>query len=456
MTSPAIIADLTAIVGADHVLTDQDVTAAYVTDWTGRFSAASGTVVRPSCTAEVAAVVGLCASTGTAVVPQGGNTGLVGGGVPHRGEVVLSLRRLAAPPEVDVDSSQVLAQAGVTIAALRTAANAHGMTYGVDLASRDSATVGGTIGTNAGGLRVLRHGDTRRQVIGVEAVLGDGTIISHLDGLTRDNTGYHLPSLLTGSEGTLAIVTAARLRLVPAFRQTAVALLAMTDVEAAVKAAGTFRRELAGVSAVELVLPAGMELVTAALGLRPAFSGSGDEHGAYLLVECDGSEPLAELMRVVETVAGVQDAAAADDAAGRAALWAYRERQAEAIATVGSPIKLDVTLPMHSMPQFLRESPAAVSAISPDARVWTFGHIADGNAHVNVTGGLGHAHAVEDAVLQLVARLGGSIASEHGVGVAKKDWLRLNRSPAELALFRAIKAAFDPAGILNPNAVLPH
>lgn len=446
-----LTATLRSIVGDSAVLTDPDVVAGYVTDWTGRYRASSGIVVRPGSTSEVAAVIAACAGTGTCVVPQGGNTGLVGGSVPHRGEIVLNLARLGEVM-MDVESAQVTAGAGVTIASLRQAATGAELAYGVDLASRDSATVGGTIGTNAGGLRVLRHGDTRRQVIGIEAVLGDGTVVSHLDGLTRDNTGYHLPSLLTGSEGTLAVVTAARLRLVPPAGPSAVAILGFDTAADAVRGASWFKSRLAGVSAVELFLPAGLALVMRVCGLASPLAG---DFGAYLLVECDGPDPLDALTDCAAAIPGVLDAAVASDAAGRASLWAYRERHTESIASVGTAIKLDVTLPTSSAATFVDTVPGTVSEISTAARVWMFGHIADGNVHVNITDGVDVAQLLEDRVLRLVASLGGSISSEHGIGVAKKAWLPLNRSAAEISMFRRIKSALDPAGILNPNVLLP-
>lgn len=445
----AWVAELRGIVGDGQVLTDPELTAGYVRDWTGRFVGDTPAVVRPADTAQVAAVLQVCARAGVAVIPQGGNTGLVGGSVPLHGEVVLSLSRLQRL-ELDPVAGQVTAGAGVTIGRLQAMAKDAGWAYGVDLASRDTCTVGGTIATNAGGLRVLRHGDTRAQVIGVEAVLADGTTVSHLRGLTRDNTGYHLPSLVAGSEGTLAVVTAARLRLVAPPVPSAVTVVGAASVGDAVRLAGR-ARGVPGVSAVELFLPAGVALVREHTGLGPVLAA---EPAAYLLVEADGSaESLAEWVADQD---GVEDAAVADDVAGRAALWSYRERHTEAIATLGPVIKLDVTLPLPRAADYLTELPDLVAGIEPTARVFLFGHMADGNVHTNITGvPAASAHAVEDAVLRRVAALGGSIASEHGIGVAKKQWLALGRSPAELDVFGRLKAAFDPAGLLSPHTLLP-
>ena len=276
---------LVAAVGERHVLTDPGMTGAHTTDWTGRFRGEAAAVVRPADTGEVVAVVRACADHGAAIVPQGGNTGLVGGAVPAAGEVVLSLRRLDRRRHVDADAGQVTAGAGVTVARLHDAARAAGWDYGVDFAARDSATVGGTVATNAGGLRVLRHGDTRRQLLGVEAVLADGSVVSHLGGLEKDNTGYDLAGLLCGSEGTLGVVTAVRLRLVPRTDERVVALLACDDAGAAVTAAQRLRQRLPSLDAAELFLAAGLDLVCEALGLPRPFAG---DHDAYLLVEAAG------------------------------------------------------------------------------------------------------------------------------------------------------------------------
>ncbi|MGI8684148.1 MAG: FAD-binding oxidoreductase [Acidimicrobiales bacterium] len=441
------------VVGPDHVLTDADVVAGYCTDWTGRYRGATPAVVRPGSAAEVAAVVDACRAAGVAVVPQGGNTGLVGGGVPLDGEVVLSLRRLPAVDAVDRRAGQVTAGAGSTIGAVQQAAAEAGWAYGVDFGSRDSATIGGSVATNAGGTRVLRYGDTRAQLMGVEAVLGNGSVVSHLGGLVKDNTGYHLPSLLCGSEGTLGVVTAVRLRLVPPAGERVVALLAFDDVTAAVDAAGALRREVPSLEAAELFLDDGLALVCEAAGLAPPFP---SPHRAYLLVESAGrASPLAALADAVGSLAAVADAAVAEDSVRRADLWRYREAHTEALNTLGAPHKLDVTLPFDRLAAFVAAVPGVVAARAPAARTWLFGHAGDGNIHVNVTGVAPDDMAVDDAVLGLVVEMGGSISAEHGIGTAKKAWLARTRSPAEIAAFRSVKAALDPAGILNPNALLP-
>ncbi len=446
----SLVPTLRSLVGAEHVATDPAVTATHAREWTGRFTGVADVVVAPTDTAEVAAVLTACAAARVPVVPHGGNTGLVGGGVPAAGQLVLDLTRLR---DLDVDGDVALAGAGVTLGALHRAAAAAGRRYGVDLASRDSATVGGTVATNAGGTRVVRHGPTRAQLLGVEAVLADGTVLRHLPGFVRDNTGYHLPSLLCGSEGTLAVVTAAQLRLLPAAPVRTVALLAFSELDAAVAAAGV----LAGspyVEAVELVLAAGVELVCAVGGLGPPFPAA---HAAYVLTEARAPAGVDDgLAALVGALAGVADAAVALDGADAERLWSYRERHTEAVSTRGPVHKLDVTLPQPRLATFLADLPAAVVAAYPKAEVWLFGHAGDGNVHVNVTGVDPGDDGLADLVLRRVAAVGGSISSEHGIGRAKARWLHLARSPAELALFARVKTAFDPAGLLNPGVLVPH
>jgi len=441
-------------VAGDRVLTDPEVVASFTTDWTGRFRGHTAVVVRPSSTDEVAAVLAVCRELGVPLVPQGGNTGLVGGGVPLHGEVVLSLRRLAAIEAVDGRSGQVTAGAGATLAAVREAAAAAGWAYGVDLASRDSATVGGTVATNAGGTRVLRYGDTRAQLLGVEAVLGTGAVVSHLGGLVKDNTGYHLPGLLCGSEGTLGVVTAARLRLVPPTEHRTAALLAFAAVGDALAASTVLRRALPSLEACELFLHDGLELVCSVAGLAHPF---GSPHPVYLLVEtADRTDPTGPLAEATASVARLEDSVVATEPWRRAALWRYREAHTEAINTRGVPHKLDVTLPAGALVEFMDRVAGAVRAVDPAARTWLFGHVADGNVHVNVTGPAPDDLRIDDRVLRLVASLDGSISAEHGIGTAKLPWLALARTEDERGTFRAVKRALDPDGVLNPNVLVTY
>jgi FAD/FMN-containing dehydrogenase len=448
----AIIARLREVVGS-RVVVDDEVIASYTTDWTGRFHGRSAAVVRPGSTEEVAGIVLACRELGVALVPQGGNTGLVGGGVPLHDEVVLSLRHLDVLGPIDTVAGQVTAGGGVVLSALCGSATTAGWAYGVDLASRDSATVGGMVATNAGGTRVLRYGDTRAQLIGIEAVLGSGAVVSHLGGLVKDNTGYHLPGLMCGSEGTLAVVTAARLRLVPALGCRTVAMLAFPSVTDALDASVVLRRSLPTLEACELILRPGLELVCSVTGMSGPFP---TPHPAYLLVEAaDHLDPTQALGEAVDAVGHLDDVVVATDPAPRSELWRYREAHTEAINTLGPPHKLDVTLPLGSLAEFVDRVPGSVTRIVPGARTWLFGHAGDGNVHVNVSGLSADDDRVDEAVLQMVGALGGSISAEHGIGTAKKQWLHLSRSASEIAAFRALKRALDPDGVLNPNVLLP-
>jgi FAD/FMN-containing dehydrogenase len=450
-------AALRAAVGPEHVLLDRDLRASYETDWTGRFSGDSRAVVRPATTAEVASVLAECTAARVPVVVQGGNTGLVGGGVPPAGPagdppVLLVTTRLAGLGEVSVAARQVTVGAGVRLAALAAHAHTAGLDFGVDLAARDSATVGGMVATNAGGIRVIRYGSMREQVAGAEAVLADGRIVSRLDGPVKDSTGYDIGHLLAGSEGTLAVLTGLRLRLVPAERERAVALVAVAGTADAVELLAALRSRLPGLSAAELCFVPGVALVARHLGVRPPLAGAGQ---AYVLVEAAGpADPLEELLAALQTCPQVLDATIAASASDRARLWAFREGHTEAISALGVPVKLDVSVPMARLAELVDRLPDAVAAVAPDAMLVIFGHLAEANLHVNVL----HAADTEEAtaaVLSLVASLGGSISSEHGVGRAKARWLGLSRTPAEIDVMRSIKAAFDPLGLLNPGVLLP-
>ncbi len=459
--APAVIDDLAGIVGPAHVLSDPEITAGYAVDWTRRFAGSTPLVVRPGDTAETAAVMAVLAGAGIAVVPQGGNTGLVGGSVPLAGEAVLSMRRLNVCEPVDELAGQVTLGAGVTLADAQTHAAASGLSVGVDLAARDSATVGGMVATNAGGINVLRYGAMRAQVAGIEAVLGDGMVVSHLAGLEKDNTGYDLGSLLAGSEGTLGIITRVRLRLHPTQPERATALLAFESTADAVRAAAALRRSVGSLHALEAVFGGAMALVSRHLGITPPVGSldAGRGGAAWLIAEAAArTDPSDELGTAVADLDDlVVDAAVALEPAARQRLWAFRENVTEAISAAGIPHKLDVTLPAARLAEFTDGVEAVITAVDPEAQPLLFGHLGDGNVHVNVLGpgGAEPADEVDGAVLRYVAQMGGSISAEHGIGTAKLAELHLNRSEAELAVFGAIKRALDPAGLLNPNVLLP-
>jgi FAD/FMN-containing dehydrogenase len=446
---PSFIPALRAIVGAAHVLEDADLRASYETDWTRRYHGVTPFVVRPGSTEEVAAVVGACAAAGVSLVPQGGNTGLVGGGIPRAGEAVLSLTRLNTIGPVDTVGGEVTVGAGATLAQLQQHVRAAGWNFGVDLASRDSCTIGGMIATNAGGIRVIRYGAMRQQFVGIEAVLANGQVIRRLPGLRKDNTGYDLANLLAGSEGTLAIVTAARLRLVPQLPSRAVALLAIPDTAAALRVTASVRGSTVGLEAAELFFSEGVELVCRHAGLPLPPVGASP---AYLLLECaapaNAADELAAALANVDV-----PAAFATEARQRESLWAYRERHTEAIGAEGIPHKLDVALPLDRLAEFEGRVREHLREAVPEARPILFGHVGDGNIHVNILGLDPDDDRGTDAVLRFTAELGGSISAEHGIGVAKARWLHLTRSPADIVAMAAIKSALDPRGILNPGVI---
>lgn len=433
----SLVSTLTVIVGPDHLLTDAGLKASFETDWTGRWHGSALAVARPADRDQVAAVLRACADAGTAVVPQGGNTGLVGGAVPPDGSVVLLTTRLRSMGELDPLSGQVTVGAGATLASVAAAVRPAGWEVGIDLAARDSATIGGMVATNAGGAQVVRHGPMRARVAGIEAVLADGSIISRLAGLAKDNTGYDLGGLLAGSEGTLAVITAVRLRLVPREPQRTTALVALPSTEAALELVAAARRALPGVLAAELFHEPGLQLVLDHASLDHPFGGAAA--GAYLLLETAGP---ADAMAAI-----LDDALLANDEAGRARLWAYRERHTESINAAGVPHKLDVSLPLARLAAFEERC----LALAPGAIL--YGHLGDGNLHVNLLGLAPDDESVDTAVLRLVIEHGGSISAEHGIGRAKAGLLHLDRGPGDLAAMRAIKRALDPAGILNPGVL---
>lgn len=404
--------------------------AAYEVDWTGRFRGRALAVALPSTAGEVAHVLRTAAAHDVGVTVAGGRTGLVAGAVPDS-TVVLSTERLTG---AEVQGSTVLAGAGTTLADVQRAARSAGWHYGVDMASRDSATVGGTVATNAGGLQVVGYGTTRAQVLGVEAVLASGEVVSRLAGLAKDATGYDLSHLLVGSEGTLAVVTRVRLRLVAPPRSRQVVLVPLPGVGAAVALVERVRQHADGLRAAELLLHGGVELVRQQSGL-PALPPA----AAYLLLEAEGGleglVPDASLVATDEVAAG--------------RLWAYREQLTEAVSRLGVPHKLDVSLPQARLAEFVDRLPTGPWA----THVW--GHVGDGNLHVNVLGPDPDDDAVDELVLRLAAELGGSVGAEHGIGRAKRHWLHLSRTPVEVAAMRSVKDALDPAGLLGRGVLLP-
>jgi FAD/FMN-containing dehydrogenase len=448
-----LLGALRAVVGDGHVLSERALRAGYERDDTGRYGGEAAAVVRPADTEQVAAVLRLCAEHAVPVVPQGGNTGLVGGGVPRGGELLLSLARLQALGAVGRAAAQVVVGAGVTLERLQQHARAAGLDVGIDHGARSAATIGGMVATNAGGGLAMRHGTMRAQVAGVEAVLADGTIVQRLSGVLKDNAGYDLPALLIGSEGTLAVLTQVAVRLIPAHRRRVAALFGLAGLDDALALLTRLREDVAALVAADFLDAAGLARVRAHRRLPAPFE---RDWPVLLIAECAAErDPTDELAEAVEAAGVELDVAVADDTAGRERLWAYRELQNEAVAAGGVPHKLDVSVPISDVPRFADAVRERIAAADPAAETILYGHLGDGNVHVNVLGPAPDDERVDEAVLELVAEHGGSISAEHGVGIAKRDHLHLSRGADEIAAMRRLKAALDPAGILNPGCVLP-
>jgi FAD/FMN-containing dehydrogenase len=454
--SDSFIDTLAGIVGAEHVLTDTDLTAGYTVDWTGRWQGETTAVVRPANTAEVAAVVKACANAGVSVVPQGGNTGLVGASVPANGEVLLSTRRLDAIESVDPIERTMAAGAGVILAEAQRAAASVDLMLGIDLAARDSATLGGVVATNAGGLRVIKHGTTRSQLAGIEVVLADGTVLRRWSNLVKDNTGYDLTRLFAGSEGTLGIITGVLLRLSQPPRNVRVVIAGVDSLDTAHTIVGRVQRDGLTLEAAEFFNAEGLHLLRDQSGLRQLFAA---DYATYVLLEVSecSDERLAGTLEALGDLVG--DATIEAGPAPR--LWAYREGFTEAIrtaaTTLGTPaIKLDVAVPLRSHAAFESDLRAMCLKRHPSSVVVSFGHLAEGNSHVNLLGvPTEDRDAVTEAALRLVVEHGGTISAEHGIGRLKREWLRLQRPDADIAAMQAIKSALDPSGLFSPGTLFP-
>jgi FAD/FMN-containing dehydrogenase len=446
----SLIAALRAILGDRHVLTDADLRAPFEIDWTRRFGGPALAVVRPGSTSEVSHVLRACTEHHVAVVPQGGNTGLVGGGVPRGGEVLLSLSRLNDIGEVDSALGQIEVGAGTTLAALQQRAAKAGLDAGLDFAARDSASIGGIVACDAGGARALRYGTARTRVVGLEAVLADGSIVRRMGGLAKDNAGFNIPGLLIGSEGTLGVITRVIWKLVARLPARVAALVPLPDTASAANVLAALTAEAPSLEACELITDAGMELVLAHQRRERAVRRS----PVYVLAELAARQDPTDELAAVLARAGVEDAAIADDTTSRERLWALREGHAEAISAAGVPHKLDVGVPLAALPRFLERLPAVVAGACPGSQTIVWGHLGDGNLHVNALGPDRDDEAADDAVLELVLEFGGTISAEHGVGTAKARWLATARGTDEVAAMRRVKAALDQAGMLNPGVVL--
>ena len=469
MSHSALIKELAAIVGAGNVLTAADDTAPYLTDWRGRYHGAALCVVRPATTAEVSAVVRACAVAGVAIVPQGGNTSHCGASIPDMSgaTVLLSLSRMQAIRAIDTANNTITVDAGCVLHTLQQAALDAGRLFPLALAAQGSCQIGGNLSTNAGGVHVLRYGNTRELTLGLEVVLASGEVWDGLRGLRKDNTGYDLKQLFIGAEGTLGIITAAVLRLFPLPRATATAWLAISSVDVAVGLLADLQSAFgAQLTACEHVSDVALGLVVKHIpGAQRPLAAS----PWYLLVELSGSgeddELATALLGFLETAfekETVSDAVVAQSGEQAARLWALRENISEAQKIEGFSVKHDISLPISRLPEFVAAADAALAAAYPGVRIVTFGHVGDGNLHYNPSqpqaadnaAFIAEQHAVNAIVHDLVHAFGGSISAEHGIGQLKRDELLRYKSPVEIELMRSIKRTLDPQGLMNPGKIL--
>ena len=457
--SDDLVECLREAVGDAHVLVDPDLMASYTTDWARRWSGPALAVVRPGTTQEVAQVMRSCAKAGVSVLPQGGNTGLVGASVPAADSgamgppVLVSTRRLTRLDPVDTVAGQVTVGAGVTLGDLHRHVERAGWAYGVDLAARDSATVGGTVATNAGGIRVIAHGMTRAQVLGIEAVLPDGSIASHMAGLVKDNTGYDIAGLLTGSEGTLGIITAVRLRLHRPHAASSVALIGVESYEEALHLLHAAVTPPHALLAAEVTDETGMELAMRVSGAPWPLS---RRHPLVLLLEvADGATGEGFDAAAFED----RDVVLGIDATERARLWSYRELQSEAFSAyaaetcAGAAHKLDVSVPLVHLAACSDEIRRRMEGYPGVLAFGVFGHLGDGNIHVEIVGPPADDEEVDRLVLSAIGDYEGSVSAEHGIGRAKASFLPMSRGPAEIAMMRSIKSAIDPMGLMSPGVL---
>ena len=465
--APDLLARFTAIVGPKYAVTSPQDQEPYLVEMRDLYHGHTPVVLRPGSVAEVAAILELANETKTAIVPQGGNTGLVGGQIPHHGEVVLSLTRLDKIREVDPISNSMTVEAGMTLQRAREAAAAADRLYPQLLPSEGTCTIGGNLATNAGGVAAIAHGIARSHALGLEVVLADGRILHNLNKLKKDNTGYDLKNLFIGSEGTLGIITAASLRLVPRPRSVETAFVGVPSPQASVDLLGiASERTAGGVTSFELMVRSGVDAVVEhdASSRNPL----ADPYPWYVLVELS-SQARTGLREVLEGILSegqqkglVLDATIADSLEQSKAFWRIREMFGEVQRHIGASIKHDVSVPVAAIPAFIEQANAAVSKLIPGTRLLPFGHVGDGNIHYNVTQPEGSDKAeflarwdeVNAVVFAVVKKFGGSISAEHGVGVMKRDILPLYKDPVALELMRGLKRMLDPNGILNPGKVL--
>ena len=468
--SAALVARLTGIVGPAHALVDPDIQMPYLREWRDMYVGVTPVVLRPGSVAEISAILAACNEARVAVVPQSGNTGLVGGQIPDESgrQIVVSTTRLTKVRSMDAAGYTMVVEAGVTLSNAQAAADDAGRLFPLSLPSEGSCRIGGNLATNAGGTGVLAYGNTRALVLGIEAVLADGQVWNGLRALKKDNAGYDLKDLFIGSEGTLGIITAAVLKLVPRPKETATAMVGFERIEDGLTLLAA-AQDTAGLrlTAVEFMPKLLMQMVLRNVtGARAPFE---DEYPWYVLLEissaaADGSAnaEMEQILTQSPAAALLSDAVIARSLTDARAFWLLREGVSEAQKPEGGNLKHDISVAVQRIPEFVARAAAAVERTAPGARPLPLGHFGDGNVHYNIAqpvggskaGFLARRDAVADAVHGVVVDMDGSIAAEHGVGRAKRDMLARLKSPIELGMMRKIKHALDPNGILNPGKVL--
>jgi len=461
-----LIQKFRAIVGEKYAVTDAADIAPYLTEERNLFHGRSPLVLRPGSTAEVVAICKLASEHRIALVPQGGNTGLVGGQTPHNGEVVVSMRRMDKIREVDTESNTMTCEAGVVLQVAQQKAAEVDRLFPLSLGAEGSCTIGGNLSTNAGGTTALAYGVAREMALGVEVVLADGRVLNALSKLKKDNTGYDLRNLFIGAEGTLGIITAATLKLFPKPRAIETAFVGLKSPAAALKLLSISRNEAAGaLTSFELLADIAVEFsIRHGIDIRDPLQ---TKHPWYVLMELsssrdDARDTLEAILTKGMEDGIVDDAVIAANLSQRQAFWKLRDEMSGAQKPEGGSIKHDVSVPVAAVPAFIEEANAAVVKLIPGSRPVPFGHLGDGNIHYNVSqpvGGnaadfLARWHDVNAVVFEIVLRMGGSISAEHGIGVLKRDELPDVKDKVAIELMRSIKTMLDPLGIMNPGKVL--
>jgi len=464
--SPELIARFRAIVGDKYAVTDPAEITPYVTEERNLFHGHSTLILRPGSTAEVSAICKLATEHKIALVPQGGNTGLVGGQTPHNGEVVVSLRRMDKIRDIDIASNTMTVEAGVVLQNAQQKASEVDRLFPLSLGAEGSCTIGGNLSTNAGGSAALAYGVAREMALGLEVVLADGRILNGLSKLKKDNTGYDLRNLFIGAEGTLGIITAATLKLFPKPRAIETAYVGLKSPTEALKLLAISRNEASGsLTSFELLADIAVDFsLRHGIDIRDPLE---SKHPWYVLMELsssrdDARDTLEAILAQGLEEGIIDDAVIAANLGQRNAFWKLRDEMSAAQKPEGGSIKHDISVPIAAAPAFIEEANAAVVKLIPGSRPVPFGHLGDGNIHYNVSQPIGanaadflaRWHEVNAVVFEIVLRMGGSISAEHGIGVLKRDELPEVKDKVAIELMRGIKAAFDPLGIMNPGKVL--